>query len=171
MLSKDDVGFISICLSSLAAIFGVVACRRSTKVASSIGRTIDELSRKDIEIDISKEFIEKAAKKHVERKIDLMMPSVKNDAIQAAKSAFKAVIESEINSQYADTKGEVKRALKERIGHIDISDIKREVVEDAKEEAEAKFKDQLDDVLDSFNGRLEDVGKIYSSIAKKFESK
>lgn len=171
MFSKDDIGLIGICLGGVALLISVIASRKSTKVAKVIGKTIDDLSEKDIAADITKTLIEKAVDRNVKQQVENMLPGVAIDAIKSARMAFKAVIEEEVNKQYADTKNEVKRALKERVGRIDISDVKREVVEDAKEEAEDKFRDELDNVLESFNNKLEDVGKVYTSIARKFAEK
>ena len=168
---KDDLGIIGIGVGVIGAIIGIIANRRTNKVAKAIGRTVDDLSHRDIAIDISKELIEREAARRVNEIVDTMAYHARQDALKSATTSFNALIKQEINEQYADTRAEVKRALKERVGHIDISDVKKEVIADAKEEAAAKFKDQLDDVLDSFNGRLDDVGKIYASIAKKFESK
>lgn len=171
MFGKDDIGLIGICLGGVALLISVIASRKSTKVAKVIGKTIDDLSEKDIAADITKTLIEKAVDRNVKQQVENMLPGVATDAIKSARMAFKAVIEEEVNKQYADTKNEVKRALKERVGRIDISDVKREVVEDAKEEAEDKFRDELDNVLESFNNKLEDVGKVYTSIARKFAEK
>lgn len=43
-----------------------------------------------------------------------------------------------------------------------------EVVEKAKKQIADEFDDKLDDLLEEFNGTLQNVGKIYTSIAKSF---
>ena len=44
----------------------------------------------------------------------------------------------------------------------------QEVVQKAKEQIAEKFDDKLDDLLEEFNGNLQNVGKIYKSIARSF---
>ena len=171
MFNKEEIGFISIALGAVAVVIGIIANRKVGKVANTINRTVDELSRTDLGIDIATEFVEKAAKRQVERKIDNMLPGVKADALKRAETAFKDVIESEINSQYADTKNSVKRALKERIGHIDIDDIRREVIEDAKEEMNSRFKEDLAAAVEKYLSRIDDAGDVWKMFAKKLDEK
>lgn len=171
MFSKDDIGLIAIALGAVGALIGIIANRKVEKVARTINRTVDELSKTDLGIDIAEEFVEKAAKKQVERQIDRMLPGVKSDALKRAEMAFKAVIESEVNSQYSDTKNSVKRALKDRIGHIDIDDIRREVIEDAKEEMNSRFKEDLAEAVDKYLSRIDDAGDVWKMFAKKLDEK
>jgi len=58
--------------------------------------------------------------------------------------------------------------LRKNIAKIDEARLKREVVTKAKEQIAEKFDDKLDDILEEFNGNLQNVGKIYKSIAKSF---
>lgn len=58
--------------------------------------------------------------------------------------------------------------LRKNVAKIDEARLKREVVTKAKEQIAEKFDDKLDDILEEFNGNLQNVGKIYKSIAKSF---
>lgn len=171
MLNKEDMSLIALALGAAAALIGIIANRKVGRVAKAINRTVDDLSKKDLGIDIAEEFVEKAAKKQVERQIDRMLPGVKSDALKRAETAFKAAIDNEINSQYSDTKNAVKRALKDRIGHIDIDDIRREVIEDAKEEMNSRFKDDLAEAVDKYLSRIDDAGDVWKMFAKKLDEK
>lgn len=171
MFNKDDIGFIAIALGAAATLIGILANRKIGRVAKTINKTVDELSKSDLGIDIAEEFVEKAAKKQVERQIDRMLPGVKSDALKRAEMTFKAVIDTEVNSQYSDTKNIVKRELKERIGHIDIDDIRREVIEEAKDEMNSRFKADLAEAVDKYLSRIDDAGDVWKMFAKKLDEK
>ena len=50
--------------------------------------------------------------------------------------------------------------------NIDISDMEREIVSQAKEAVADKFDRKLDNLLEEYNENLQNVKKIYGSIAK-----
>ena len=58
--------------------------------------------------------------------------------------------------------------IAKNVAGIDESKLKKEVVQKAKEQIAEKFDDKLDDLLEEFNGNLQNVGKIYKSIARSF---
>ena len=56
--------------------------------------------------------------------------------------------------------------LTNQIKRLDIKDVEQEVISKAKEAVAEKFDRRLDGLLDEFNANLNNVQKIYSSIAK-----
>ena len=58
--------------------------------------------------------------------------------------------------------------IAKNVARIDESKLKKEVAQKAKEQIAEKFDGKLDDLLEEFNGNLQNVGRIYRSIAKSF---
>jgi len=171
MFKKENLGLIAalvgIGISFISVVIDIVHGRKIKKVAGTINKTVDELSREDFGVEIAKEFVEAAATRHTERRVDDMLPGVKADALRSARETFRASVNDEINKLYPDTRNELKRALKERIGNIDISDIKREVIEDAKDAAMSRFNDDLDRVVQKYVDRLDDAGDVWAKFKEK----
>lgn len=61
---------------------------------------------------------------------------------------------------------EVTDKIADRVAKIDEDSLRREVVEKAKEQISDKFDSKLDNLLDDFNSNLNNVSRIYSSIAQ-----
>lgn len=169
MFTNEEKFVIGIIASGIAAIIGLIANRRSRKVAESINRTIDELSKKDLSSEIAKDFLEEAAKNAVDRYVEKQVADLAREARKDAKQTFNDVIQKEVNAQYSDTKSMVVDALHKKIGEIDISDAKREVIIEAKRTAAGKFREALEEVVRDFRDRLNNTNEIYSQFAKMFK--
>lgn len=66
-----------------------------------------------------------------------------------------------INKEYVTLQGSVKKEIKDQLGRIDISDLREEV----KDEAKNQLAESMEDILDDFNDNLKNVKKIYGSIS------
>ena len=75
-----------------------------------------------------------------------------------------------MNTAYSDLKGDVQKEMERQLGNIDISDVRKEVIRRAKERAAEKFDSDLKEVLNTYNRDLENISKIYSSIAEKMDT-
>lgn len=140
-------------------------------VCDNLNAAFDDLKDGKVNVDISQELVDKVAEEKIEKEVSYRISAIKSEALRNARADFDDAISREINAQYADTKAEVRRALKEKADRIDISSLRRDVVQEAKAAATEKFKEDLDDVLYKYNNQLDDIGTIYTSIAKKFQEK
>ena len=146
----------------------VVNSRRLRKVCNNLDKAVDELAESDdIEIDISSEVVNMALERAVKREADYAVSQAVREATAAIRRDISEKVQREVNAQYNDIKSAVVREVKAQVGRLDINEIKKEVIADAKEEAMDKFRDDLDDVLDDFNDKLESISSIYSKIEKK----
>ena len=135
------------------------------KVANRLDKTIDDLAcNVDIPIDekIIREVVETAAYREASQFSKSAAEKVKKDV---QHDIFQKVCNA-VNSAYSDVKSIVEKELRRKVGTIDISEIRKEIIEQAKNRATEKFEEELDDILDGFNENLENVTKIYSSIAQ-----
>lgn len=177
------IGITSVVISGVALIVSAVSKKHSKRskddaeemrsevkqVCKNLNESFDDLSKKDIKFDISDAMIDMVAKDTIEKEVSVRMRNVVDRGLKLAESEFKDAVSREINTQYDDIKGSVKREVTKQIGSIDINGVKREVIAEARDMAQKKFRDELDNELEKFNRNLDDVGKIYTSIAKKFK--
>ena len=156
---------VSICSAAYAYLSG----KRLKKVCEKLDKAVDDIAESDmVEVDISEALVNEALKVEVEKEAQYVVSRAAKETSNEIAKSFKSQIETEINKQYDDIKGEVTRQVKDRVGRIDLSDVKKRVIADATAEAAEKFHDELENVLEKFNNNLESVGKIYTSIEKKF---
>lgn len=160
-------------------IFSAMSMLRMKRILKPFQLSLEELDKIDMHDVIAKkitdELVEELTKEKIEQELERKVPQYISSEVKSAmkdiRKDFSDKVQREINDQYDDIKTEVREAVKSKVGAIDISDVKKQVILEAKAEAVSKFKRDLDNVLDDYNNQLEDVGKIYTSIAKKFSDK
>ena len=164
-----------VCGAILVGVFSFVgyvlkAAHNMNRVADKLGTEIDnigELSNVDISESVVNEAVYQAAKK----KADDLARKASASAVNQVRDIIRTEVKSAVDKAYADVKKSVAEELRRQVADIDISDVKEEVVERAKDKAAEKFESALDGVLNNFNDNLQNVAKIYSSIAKTFSEK
>ena len=63
------------------------------------------------------------------------------------------------------------RELRKQVSRINVSSLKAEIKDSVKREVTDRLHDEMNDILDSYNSQLTDIGKIYSSIADSMSKK
>lgn len=141
-INADSFVGVGICILGLVGVGYAIGVHSKMKVmCDRLDTSIDNLAN-NTEIDIPAKVIDQAVQKAVER-----------ESYSAVKRATEEVVADQIAKNVA---------------RIDESKLKKEVVQKAKEQIAEKFDDKLDDLLEEFNGNLQNVGKIYKSIARSF---
>lgn len=154
--------------SVCAFIYSAVNGHRLKKVCEKLDKTVDDIAESDdIEVDISSELVNMALEKAVKRETEYAVARATKEVKDEIKRDISDKVQREVNAQYNDIKSEVAREVKEKVGRIDINEIKKKVIADAKEAALDKFQNDLDDVLDDFSDKLESISNIYSKIEKR----
>jgi hypothetical protein len=160
-------------LSIVSLIVAILTGRKSKATVQSISDRInvavDDLMNSEIEVDISESIINTAVKKKTEEEVGRMTTAACSEAKKKIAGEFYDIISREVNAQYDSVKNEVAAEIKRQVGRIDINEVKKQVVRQAKEEAMERFHEDLEGVLEKYNDQLADVGKIYNSIAKSFD--
>ena len=86
-----------------------------------------KLKKEEIEVDLSREIIDKLTYDKVTDKIERDMSVVERQAISEAKITLNAAVTKEINEQYGNTKGVVEEALRKKAADLDINGMKRDI--------------------------------------------
>ena len=129
-----------------------------------------EIMANGIEIEVDEDFVNEAIERRVDKIAKREVDASTIRAINEIRSDIRKEVRDAVNLAYSDLKGDVEKEISRQVGEVDISDIRKEVIRKAKERAAEKFDEDLKHVLDSYNRELENVSKIYSSIANKLDT-
>lgn len=134
---------------------------RINKIDDMITVAVNDISE-TVEVSISDEMLETAMQRAVDREVKYIANGVKNEVSAELRSGVKKSVHSSAN----DIKSSVKTEIERQVKNIDLSDMEREIVSQAKEAVADKFDRKLDNLLEEYNENLQNVKKIYDSIAK-----
>lgn len=149
--------------------YAIAVTKKLRDVSVKLDRAVDNLVDTK-EIDIPKDMINRSIERAVDREVRMQVGDSCKTAVKNIEKDIKKQIENAVEEEFEKQKGDVSKELKRQISDLDISEIKKEVVREAKDTAANKFKHDLDDILEKHNDELESVTRIYSSIADKISS-
>lgn len=124
---------------------------------------------KNLSVDIPEKVLEEAVNRAAEEEARSAIYRINNRIINSYEADIRKEVQREIDKQKASLKSDVKEELERKVKRIDIDDIRKEVVDEAKDKVARKFEHDLDDILDKHNDELDKINRIYSSIADKLE--
>lgn len=136
-----------------------VHCKMNA-LAKKLDSKIDRLAD-DAAIQIPDYIIKDAVDKAVVNRTDYAIQRATNAAITDIHAETARQVKSAINKEYVTLQGSVKKEIKDQLGRIDISDLREEV----KDEAKNQLAESMEDILEDFNDNLKNVKKIYGSIS------
>lgn len=165
--SETVVSFGVFGLGLVAIGYAIGLHSRMKAIANKLDTSIDRIAS-EAEIDIPAKVIDSAVQKAVDREAYTAVKRATDTAVDDIKREITERVHSAVESKYETIADGVTSEIAKSVAKIDETRLKKEVVAKAKEQIAEKFDDKLDDVLDEFNGRLKDVNRIYSSIAKSF---
>lgn len=173
-MTKEEIKLIVGCGSIIGWVatlgYAISAHTKLNKVASKLDLAVDDLIFQN-KIEIPTDMIERSVVKIAEKNYNQAIRNACDEAVMKTRNDFDIRIKTAVTDEFNNQKAEVAKEMKRKINSIDISAIRREVVEEAKETAAEKFKSDLDDILAKHNEELDNVSTIYASIAEKLSGK
>lgn len=169
MKKSDIMLIVSLVTSAGALVTSAIGCFKMKKVADKVGITIDNMAD-NIDVDIPESVISAATDKAVEKAAEKAAREVTSSIKREFDRDIRSEVRKAVNSEKESIKSEVKEQIKKEVGYIDISNVKEEVINEAKSESMERFKADLDAVVSAHNQKLKDTQEIYSSIAKTMKS-
>ena len=148
--------------------FAAGSRKKLNDVCSKINKSVDEVSN-DIKVDISQDIVERAVDKAVVREVEWSVKRAVNDSIRSIKTDIHNQVSSAVNAQYSDIKKAVSDEVALKVSNINMKDLSDAVMAKAEARIIEKFDSNLDDLLAKFNHNLENVSKIYSSMANTMQ--
>ena len=127
--------------------------------------SIEKLS-KTVTVDVEDAYIHEIVEQAVHRETAARISSEARIAVDAIKDDMAKKIQKEINKNYSDLKASVKKQMEELVGRIDLDDIRKEIIDEGREEAAKQFKKDLDKIIELQSENLKQVNDIYGNIAE-----
>ena len=170
------------CICGIVGLFGIgYAIGASSKlksVSEAVNKSVDSIIA-DGKVDIPKEMINDTIQNNVKEMVETTARWKVNDACNKAVreveiSLYNKISESAENAvqqAYKTMEIDAKEKIAKELRNIDVSDLKREVKEEAAQLVKDKLSSQMDDILDTYNANLMNVQNIYSSIAKSMSAR
>ncbi len=164
----DSFVGVGICVLGLVGVGYAVGVRsRMKSMCDKLDITIDRLAN-DTDIDIPDKIIDQAVQRAVERESYNAVKRATDEVTCDIKQEIESRVGAAVKQQYTIISDSVTDQIAKNVAKIDETRLKKEVVQKAKEQIAEKFDDKLDGLLEEFNGNLQNVGRIYKSIAKSF---
>lgn len=162
---------IGLCVLAGASVIAAVYCHRqmkkTVKLVSKAAEGVAELTVVDIQHDIVDMAINNAANREVGRVVNRAVHNVEDEMIhQTQKYVRDAVKES-----YGKLSKVVSDAIAKEAAKVDSNRIMEDATERAKEMLLERFDGKLDGLMSDYQRNLDNVGKIYQSIASSMADK
>lgn len=162
---------IGLCVLAGASVIAAVYCHRqmkkTVKLVSKAAEGVAELTVVDIQHDIVNMAINNAANREVGRVVNRAVHNVEDEMIhQTQKYVRDAVKES-----YGKLSKTVSDAIAREAAKVDSNQIMEDATEKAKEMLLERFDGKLDGLMSDYQRNLDNVGKIYQSIASSMADK
>lgn len=153
--------------SVLAAVYCHHELRRTVRLVSKACDHVGELTVVDIQHDVVDRAINNAAAHEVGRVVNHAVRCVEDDlARQTQKCVRDAVKES-----YGKLSKSVSDAIAREAAKVDGNRIMEDATEKTKEMLLERFDGKLDGLMSDYQRNLDNVGKIYQSIASSMADK
>jgi len=167
-INSDSLMGFGICVLGLLGVGYALGVRSRMKtMCEKLDISIDKLVS-DTEIEIPDRMIGQAVQRAVDRESGCAVKRAAEDIVDNLKQEIAEKVSAAVHAQYVAIADGVTSEIARNVAKIDDRLLKKEVVQKAKEQIAEKFDGKLDDILEEFNGNLQNVGRIYKSIAKSF---
>jgi hypothetical protein len=133
-------------------------------VANIMETSVDKISR-DIPIDVSQEMVDRAITRAVDREVSSAVSRATNEVIYSLKVSIQNDVRTAVKDAASDIRGSVSNEISIQAANLDIRKLQDEVRDKAKQHVLEKFDNKLDDLVDEFKTNLQNITKIYSSVA------
>ena len=155
------------CALAVTSVVAAIYCGKKLKdvmgVVNSAVTDVSSLTYIDVQEAVVNKAVEKAANAAAAK------------AVHATEGLMRDTVSSAVTNAVANSKGQLKAAVTDKIAHEVALIDKAELIEDIEAQAKQliidKFEGKLDGIASDFSRNLENVGKIYQSIAESMTQK
>lgn len=128
--------------------------------------------RDEIYSGIKDEVLNEAIDKAADKKVGDYLAQAKNESIDAAKKQLSSTVTTTVMATWNTLKTGVETDLLNKVGTIDVTEIKREATEQARDKALGDASKAIDDVVDDIRKKFESrTDKAIRKQEERFEKK
>ena len=150
-----------------AAVIAAVDMRKTLKLMGKAADHVSDLTIVDVEQTIIDRAIGNATNREVGRAVSKAVRSLEESIAEETQKKVRAAVEQ----SYGKLSKTVTEAIAREAAKVDKDDVMREATERAKDLLVERFDGKLDGLLEDYNRNLDNVGKIYQSIASSMTGK
>ena len=170
MTVKDVVAFVGVGVAAVGGVYAVKMCKKLYDLSQKLDATIQEVSEMT-EIEIEDAMINAAVDRRVNVEVGKAVAAATTTIVNDLEADMRKDIKDKVEKESEYLQEEVKKKIEKEVNKINLDQLKKEVVREAKDTASKKFESDLDDVLEKYNENLEKVTKIYSNISASMNPK
>lgn len=166
--------------------------KKVAEINETLKKKVDGIAE-SLDVDIPDEIVEAALRKAADTEAQVRIAATSKKVMDEYSVTLRSEVRKSVDLAYANTKVDVKNELTKQISNIDISGIKREIVNESKikienelddavkkiknefeekldkliEDADGKLDEELDSISTRFSNDLERGSKIYKKLSDK----
>ena len=162
---------IGLCVLAGASVIAAVYCHRqmkkTVKLVSKACDHVAELTVVDVQQDIVDREIKNAANREVGRVVNRAVHNVEDEMMHQTQK----YVRDGVKESYGKLSKTVSDAIAWEAAKIDSNQIMEDATEKAKEMLLKRFDGKLDGLMTDYQRNLDNVGRIYQSIASSMADK
>ena len=168
MRRLERVGlFVLTGMSVVTAVYCHKQLKKTTKLVSKACDNISELTVVDIQHDLVDMALTNAANREVGRVVNRAVHNVEDEMIHQTQK----YVRDAVKEQYGKLSKVVSENIAKEAAKVDSNRIMEDATERAKELLLERFDGKLDGLMTDYQRNLDNVGKIYQSIASSMADK
>ena len=169
-MKNNELNYLGIIVGVAGIGYAFYTSYKMNKLCEKIDTTIDGIS-KDVHVDIPEAIIKRSVDKAVQNEVAYQVEQIAAKAVKEVKTDIHNQVKEAVETEHSDIRKEVSDKVAKEVANIDINALKRDVTEKAKRMIVDKFDGSLDGLLGDFNQNLNNMTKIYKSIADSITNK
>ena len=164
-INKDVIlGTVGVVAGLVGIGYGFAMRSKLSKVSERLDTSINDLAN-NMEIDVPDAIVNEAIEKAVTIEAKKAVQAATKEALDELKRDIHNTVSAAVDKEYENIKDNVLRETRDAASKINVERVRKDIEKAAHDAAMSKFNDNLDDILGHFNDNLNNVSKIYSSMA------
>lgn len=161
------IGFGGVIVGLIGIGYGLANRKKLNHICNRINTTIDDMSQ-TIDVDVPKLIVDEAVDRAVEVSVQRAVKNVSANVEKEIIREIESEVRESVRSERENITHSVTKQITNEVAKINVKSLSKVVREDARDLIVQKFDGELDDLLEKYNDNLDNVTKVYSSIAKRF---
>jgi len=149
--------------------YGVYSGHKADKIARKLDRTLEDLNERT-DIQIKQDIVDKAVEEAAKKQASIQVVAATTKCVNEVSADISKQVKAAVADEYMSIKDNVRVEIDKKVQNISVDGIRQEVIDTAAAKAAQKFDADLENVLRNYNNQLDQVTRIYSSVASKLDS-
>lgn len=120
-----------------------------------------------LEIEVPEEIVINAVKRAADGEASKAVKKATEELMAGYRQDIRIEVRKIVDLAYENAKADVKTELERQVSNVDISGIKKTVIDEASEKAKKKLDSELEAIANKFSNDLESSSKILKLVSDK----